>query len=134
MADEVMADWQRTFRVGVAPLLSSQALRKLKAALVSDDSRLIQGGTTEPPPLFSVRDWPVESACPIAWCGWQGEELQTVEEVDTFFSRITYECGRAMGDSLASGLFLNWVDDTPRAEMREKLAAEVGRVLELRAG
>jgi hypothetical protein len=38
--------WQKVFRVGIAPQLSTPALIALKRALESDDPRLLQGETT----------------------------------------------------------------------------------------
>ncbi len=48
---------------------------------VSDDPRLTQGSTTTPP-LMCVQDWPVEAACVLGFCGWQGDGLETVAEVE----------------------------------------------------
>ncbi len=65
-----MESWRKTWRVGVAPGISTLGLVALRKALVNDDSRLLQGATCSPPPLESVRDWPVEAACAISYCGW----------------------------------------------------------------
>jgi hypothetical protein len=52
-----------SWRKGVAPLLSGAALKALKTASEIDDPTLVQGVTTQPPPLPCVLDWPVEAAC-----------------------------------------------------------------------
>jgi hypothetical protein len=85
-----MTAWQKVFREAIAPQLSTRALLALKKALAVDDPALIQGATTEPPPLSAVRDWPVEAACAVAFAGWQGEGLATVGEVEDFFARICF--------------------------------------------
>src|SRR5437879_4179976 len=59
--------WQRTFRVGIVPQLTTAGLQGLKEALERDDPRLITGATTNPPPLHCVADWPVQGCCPLCW-------------------------------------------------------------------
>jgi hypothetical protein len=116
----------------VTPLLSTAALEALHKALATDDSRLLQGATTTPPPLQCVQDWPVEAACALGFCGWQGEGLETVAEVEEFFARMCFEIDQRLGEPAACRWFLNWFDETPRDEMRTLLAAEVQRSLEQR--
>src|SRR5438105_3101970 len=84
--ETTMEPWRRVWRDGLAPQLSIRALQALRDALAEDDPCLIQGGTTTPPPLLSVADWPVEEACLIAYCGWRGEGLKTVAEVEEYFA------------------------------------------------
>lgn len=127
-----MESWRKVLREGLAPLLSTRALEALQAALVSDDVRLLQCFTTSPPPLQTLQDWPVEAACPIGYCGWQGEGLETVGEVETYFARICAECDQRLGEPAACRWFINWVDETPRAEMRQLLAAEIETILQER--
>jgi hypothetical protein len=129
-----MESWRKVWREGVAPLLSNAALESLQQALTSDDARLLQGATTTPPPLQCVQDWPVEAACALGFCGWQGEGLETVAEVEEFFARTCFEVDERLGEPAACRWFLNWFDDTPRDEMREKLTAEVVRALAQRCG
>ncbi len=124
-----MDSWRNVWRVGVAPLLSTEGLEVLRQALVNDDARLIQGATTTPPPLQCVQDWPVEAACGLGYCGWQGEGLETVAEVEEFFARMCFEIDQALGEPAAFRWFLNWFDDTPREEMRKELLIEVQREL-----
>jgi hypothetical protein len=124
-----MDSWRKVWRGGLAPLLSTTSLEVLRRALLNDDSRLLQGATTMPPPLQCVQDWPVEGACGLGYCGWQGEGLETVGEVEEFFARMCFEIDQAMGEPAACRWLLNWFDETPREEMRRLLVAEVNRTL-----
>jgi hypothetical protein len=124
-----MESWQKVWREGVAPMLSTVGLEALKQALMTDDARLLQGATTTPPPLPCVQDWPVEAACALGFCGWQGEGLETVAEVEEFFARMCFEIDQRLGEPAACRWFLNWFDETPREEMRELLLSEVNRAL-----
>ena len=127
-----MESWQKVWREGAAPLLSNASLEALQKALTSDDARLLQGATTTPPPLQCVQDWPVEAACALGFCGWQGEGLETVAEVEEFFARMCFEIDQRLGEPAACRWFLNWFDETPRDEMRVQLLVEVERALEQR--
>ena len=129
-----MESWRKVWREGVAPQLSPAGLDALRRALVNDDPRLLQGATTSPPPLECVRDWPVEAACVLGFCGWQGEGLETVAEVEEFFARSCFETDQRLGEPAACRWFLNWFDDTPRHEVRAQLLAEVNRTLNQRQG
>lgn len=124
-----MESWRKVWREGVAPLLSTLSLEALQRALTNDDARLLQGATTTPPPLQCVQDWPVEAACALGYCGWQGEGLETVAEVEEFFARMCFEIDQRLGEPAACRWFLNWFDETPRDEMREQLLAEVSRAV-----
>jgi hypothetical protein len=124
-----MESWRKVWREGVAPLLSTLGLQALQRALTHDDARLLQGATTAPPPLQCVQDWPVEAACALGFCGWQGEGLETVAEVEEFFARMCFEIDQRLGEPAACRWFLNWFDETPRDDMREQLSSEVHRAL-----
>lgn len=124
-----MESWQKVWREGVVPLLSNSSLEALQRALANDDARLLQGATTTPPPLECVQDWPVEAACALGFCGWQGEGLETVAEVEEFFARTCFEIDQRLGEPAACRWFLNWFDETPRDDMRRQLLAEVHRAL-----
>jgi hypothetical protein len=130
-----MESWRKVWRDGLAPLISTEGLEALRAALANDDARLLQGATTTPPPLQCVQDWPVEAACALGYCGWQGEGLESVAEVEEYFARLCFEVDQRLGEPAACRWFLNWFDETPRDEMRALLLAEVGRTLgQRRAG
>lgn len=120
-----MENWRRVWRDGVAPLLSDDAMEALRRGLLDDDQRLVQGTSMVPPPLPSVQDWPVEAACALGYCGWQGEGLQIVAEVDEFFARTCFEVDHRLAQPGGCRWFLNWFDNTPREAMRQELLAEV---------
>lgn len=120
-----MESWRMVWRDGFAPLLSTSGLLCLRDALRVDDPRLVQGATTTPPPLLCVQDWPVEACCALGYCGWQGDRLDTVGEVEEFFAKCCFEADDRLGAPAACRWFLNWFDDTPRMEMRRELLAEV---------
>lgn len=120
-----MESWKLVWRDGFAPALSTKALEALREALQKDDPRLTQGSTTTPPPLMCVQDWPVEAACALGFCGWQGEDLETVGQVEEFFARLCFEADQRIGEPAGCRHFLNWFDDTPRGEMCRELLAEV---------
>lgn len=124
-----MEVWRKVWRKGVAPLLSLEALEVLHGALLADDPRLIQGATSQPPPLMAVRDWPVESACAIGYCGWQGDGLETVAEIEEFVGKMCFEIDQRMGEPAGCRWFLNWWDETPRAEAISWLLPEVEMAL-----
>jgi hypothetical protein len=85
-----------------------------------------------PPPLRAVQDWPVEAACAIGYCGWQGEGLERVADVEEFFARLCFQVDENIGEPAACRYFLNWADETPRDQMRPLLLAEVEAALAAR--
>lgn len=127
-----MESWRLIWREGFAPGLPTRGLQALAEALLSDDDRITQGSTTTPPPLICVQDWPVEAACCLGFCGWQGEDRNTVGEVEEFFAKACFDADQRLGEPAACRWFLNWFDDTPRDEMRRDLLAEVNLVLQSR--
>lgn len=127
-----MESWRKVWRDGVEPCLPTAGLEALRKALISDDPRLIQGATTMPPPLMCVADFNVEAACALGFCGWKGEDLPLVAEVEEFFAKKCYEIDQLMNEPAACRWFINWFDETPRDEMRRELLAEVNRSLALR--
>jgi hypothetical protein len=125
----ILPAWQHAFRNGLAPVLSTPGLVALCAALERDDSRLIQGATSSPPPLQAVLDWPVEGCCAVSLTGWLGDGLTTVGAVSEYFARLCHQADERLGEPGAVRYFLNWFDDTDRRIMRWQLLAEVNRVL-----
>ncbi|MGL6073030.1 MAG: hypothetical protein ACRC8S_02590 [Fimbriiglobus sp.] len=113
------------WRKGLTPVLSTEGLVALREALERDDLRLVQGATTTPPPLLCVQDWPVEAACALGFCGWQGDGLETVGDVEEFFAKCCFEADQRLNEPAACRWFLNWFDDVPREEMRRELISEV---------
>src|SRR5215831_15531387 len=105
----------------MAPLISTRALLALKRALTQDDPALIQGATTDPPPLPAIQDWPVEAACAVAFCCWQGEGLVTIDQVEEYFVQVCFGADKAQGEPAGCRWFLNWFDETPREQRRREL-------------
>lgn len=124
-----METWRKVWREGFAPGLSIIALRAVRQALLRDDPRLMQGATTTPPPMQSVLDWPVETACLIGYGAWQGDGHETVGAVDEYFARACYEADCRLGEPAACRWFLNWYDETPRTELRREMVVEVNLAL-----
>ena len=85
----------------MAPRLSVEGLQALRQALVENDPRLLQGATTVPPPIQCVEDWPCEGACALGFCGWHGEGLGTVGEVEEFFAKCCFEADERLGEPAA---------------------------------
>ena len=67
----------------------------------------------------------MEAACALGFCGWQGDELESVGQVEEFFARACFEADQRLGEPAACRWFLNWFDDTPRDHMRRDLLNEV---------
>ena len=76
-----------------------------------------------------MQDWPVEAACALGFCGWQGDHLDSVADVEEYFARMCFETDQRLGEPAAIRWFLNWFDETPREEMRRQLLGEVNRTL-----
>lgn len=120
-----MEMWRRVWRDGLAPRLSLAAMVALQLGLERDDPRLVQGATCSPPALQALSGRRVETACALGYCGWQGEGLATVGEVEDYFQRICDGADERMAERAVCRFFLNWYDDTPRDEMRRLLLGEV---------
>ena len=124
-----MENWRRVWREGLSPQFSVAGLRALERALAIDDPRLLQGTTCSPPLLDVWRKRRVCGACALAWAGWQAEKLATVGQVEAYFHRLCDAADAALDEPAACRFFLNWYDETPRADMRRALLAEVRRAL-----
>jgi hypothetical protein len=123
--------WQRVFRDGIAPQLSTEGLQGLKAALERNDGRLITGATTSPPPLQCMQNEPVESCCPLCFALLDGKKPYEVSvgPMEQRFSERCFEADQLCGEPAADRYFINWVDQTPRETMRQALLAEVNLAL-----
>ncbi len=133
MNDEPLEAWRKVWRAG-APLLPTAGLEALALALETDDARLLQGATTEPLPMRRCSDWTCEKACVVGYCGWHGEGLVTIEEVETFFGVWCEELRALLNtdDVAPCRWFLQFADETPRDQMRSALLPEVRRELSRR--
>lgn len=121
--------WQRVFHKALVPQLSDSALAALRQGVAGDDPTLIQGATSTPPPLQCVQDWPVEAACLIGYCGWKGEGLTKVVDVEEYFAKACYAIDIALGEAAGVRYLLNWFDETPRPEMLRALLPEIDKAL-----
>jgi hypothetical protein len=124
-----MESWRKVWREGFVPNLSTKALKILVDALEANNPQITQGSTTTPPPLQCTQDWPVEAACVLGFCGWKGEGLETVGEVEEYFAKRCFEADQLLGEPAACRWFLNWFDDTPRDWMRVELIKEINLTL-----
>lgn len=129
---EQIPSWEYVFRNGFAPLWSDDQMRILRLALVEDDITLMQGCTTQPPPLLCVQDWPCEGGCAVGYLGWKSGN-NTVGEVEEFFAKACYEADQRLGEPAACRWFLNWFDDTPRDTVRQELTRVIDSILAERA-
>lgn len=129
-----MRPWQEVWRKGYAKVFSTRALEELGTALHFNLPQLVQGVTTGPPPLPVNQDKPCEQADAIGYCGWIGEGLITVGQVEEFFAKSCFDVDQRLGEPAGCRWFLNWFDDTPRDEMRRELLAEIVRELDIRRG
>ena len=120
-----MEKWRRVWREGLAPQFSQRGLLALQTALGTDDVRLLQGVVSSPPPLDALRACAVNGTCAISLCGWQGDGLRSVGQIEDYFHRICDAADAVFHEPAACRYFLNWFDETPRAEMRRELLAEV---------
>jgi len=97
-----MNAWQKAFHEGLVPLLSTEQLEVLLKGLEENDSRLVQGVTTIPPPLRCIEDWPVEACCLITYPYVQthgGFNKATVGDTEEWFARTCYEMDMILGIS-----------------------------------
>jgi hypothetical protein len=78
-----------------------------------------------------VQDWPVEGACALGYCGWVGDGLETVGEVEEFFARMCFDVDQQLNELAGCRWWLNWFDETPRDEMRLLLPEIERSLLEL---
>lgn len=125
-----MESWRIVFRDGFSKVLSTAGLIALREAIRTDDPRLVQGSTTIPRPLEVAETWPCEGACAMGLCGWLGDGLETIGEVEEFFAKACFEADLLVKSAGGCRWYLNWFDDVPRDVMRRELLAEVE--LELR--
>ena len=124
-----MEKWRRVWREGLAPKLSRPGLLALQSALFNDDPQLLQGTTCYPPLLDVMRERAVEGTCALGYCGWRGEGLRRVGQIEDYFRALCDAADAAFSEPAACRFFLNWYDDAPRAEMRRELLGEVSRLL-----
>lgn len=125
-----MEPWRKCWREGFAPALPTEGLLALQQGILDNDPFLIQGATTNPPPMQCVLDLPAESACAVAYCGWK-TGLTTVGEVEEFFARACFEADKSLQEAAGSRFWLNYWDEQPRdlviVELLEEVRLELAR-------
>jgi hypothetical protein len=119
--------WRKEWLQGIVPQLTRAGLRGLLKALEQDSPRLITGATTSPPPLQCMANEPVEACCPLCWALLDGGQLYAISVgmLEERFAQACWDADQRLGEPTAMRYFLNWVDETPRREMRRELLAEV---------
>jgi hypothetical protein len=133
-----MEPWRNTWRVGLAPLLSLEQLRVLRQGLLNNDPRIIQGATTEPPPIQALQDWEVEKCDALCFgfafegVGADAKSDKTVAEVEEWFARSCFQIDQALGEPAGCRHFLNWWDEKPRELVFEELLLEVTVLIDQR--
>ena len=128
----MQSKWRRVWRIGLAPFISREGLLALETALATDDHRLLQGVTCAPPLLDAWSNRAICAACALGWTGWHGEGLRSIGAVADYFHRLCDDADAALNEPGVCRFFLNWYDETPRAEMRRQLLGEVRLELQRR--
>lgn len=123
--------WREYFRRGLAPLLCTEALAALAAALAGDDCRVLQGMTIMPPAGEIFGQETPDAGCALAYALWRtpGNEHITVIELEQLWVRLLLDADVRLGRAGASRDFLRWYDGAERPAMRILLAAEIEREL-----
>lgn len=118
-----MEAWRKAWRA-IASHLPDKGIRALMTALETGDERLIRGGTTCPPPLQCVNDWPCEGACAVGFAFWQAHDLN-IGEVEQEFARVCFHADQDLGEPAGCRHFLNWWDSGSETARRADLLAEL---------
>ncbi len=124
--------WKDAFRAAL-DCFSPMGIVVVRNALVTDAEDFVQGATTFPPPMQAVREWPCEGACLVGYAGWKGDGLETVGEVEEWFSTVCALVDEALGEPAGCRHLLLFFDETPRLTMRELLLAELDAYLSRQA-
>lgn len=133
--------WRETWRAGIAPQMTTPALRRLLAGLEIDDPALVQGVTTIPAFDERTAEAPCVGGCAVGYA-LARERPRTVGEVEDLFGVVLGNCDRLTGSKLAWQRFASFFDcglegeTAPQLSRREVLArlrAEVDDELTRRA-
>jgi hypothetical protein len=117
-----------------APLFTTGGLEALREALWADDPTLLQHETVRPIALQCFLDDKPLGACPWGYAAIKSWHLDKVSEVTLAFSRVCQAVDEATGADAGCRWFLNFVDETPREQMRLELLEEVDIELARRSG
>jgi hypothetical protein len=123
--------WKRVWRIGIVPQLTIRGLEGLKLALEQDRPSLITGSTMQPPPLACMANEAVEACCPLCYAILDGlrPTAVSVGPLEERFAEACFKASELCGEPGAIRYFLNFVDETPREEMRKALLVEVNLAL-----
>jgi hypothetical protein len=95
--------WKEAWSNDIAPKLPASGLRALRQELLEPTGRLCQGNVVR-----QDDNGRCLKACAIGFAGWEGESLDSAEDVSGFFWTVILACPPWQAD-----FFLNWVDATP---------------------
>ena len=126
-----MGCWRAAWQV-IQQRLPTKGLLCLRTALETDDSALLQGASTNPPPWDCVSDWSLSGGCPIVYAGWRAGLFSTVGEGEIYFAQLASRLDRELGWPSACFTFLNFWDDGRREEVRALLLEEVTQEIQNR--
>ncbi len=124
---------RKVWREGILPNISTEGLQALRLALLKDDKALIQGATTNPPAFQSFLECPVHGCCLICYTGWKGLGLDTIADVEDYFSGLCHAAEERLGEPAVTRYLMSWYDETPREQMLATMLAEVHANLAERA-
>jgi hypothetical protein len=147
-----LARWQAAWHYGLAPNLKEKGLLALRHALMADLPHVAQRYTTWPLPTDCEDGDPLyarpqghlspHKACPLGYCGWRGDDLDTIGQVHAYVAGLftaananldaAWRAGR-LAEPVTVAAFLHWVDDSDRAEMWAGLIKEIELELARRA-
>ena len=119
---ETSDGWQRAWREGFAPLLSTPALEALRDGLAANDPALLQNVIASP---LDLRGAPCDGACAIAYAIWKGEQIVLAEKVRDRFYEVCCKVRGRLDISYGDNLFIDWFDRTLREGCFPILRAEV---------
>jgi len=125
--------WQRVFRDGIAPQLSTTALLALVNALEAKDETIVRGVGCLPKPTPANADETVTAADAACYAIWRGYGVNKVGDLEERFAQLTFECDQLVGEPAGCRYFLNWWDDTELDTTRPQLAALIWSILNSRS-
>jgi hypothetical protein len=122
-----LTTWQRAWRDGFVPQLTTRGLQGLCTALQENSPRLITGATTQPPPLQCTATWPVEGCCPVSFALLDGCKPYhvSVGALEERWAMACYQADQLLGEPAACRYFLNQVDEWSRVDLLRNLLPEV---------
>ena len=109
------------------PSSTTRGLEGLQKALEENQTSLLTGATTFPPPLQCTANEPVEKCCPLCYALLDGKrpEAVSVGPLETRFAEACWNADERTGIPGGIRYFLNWIDTTSWGDVRKELLAEV---------